>query len=375
MRLMPVVVFLILVVSGSTFGQTYTITTVAGKGTGSFSGDNRPATSAELYAPVGITVDSAGSLYIADIGNNRIRKVSNGVITTVAGIGTAGFSGDNGPATSAQLNDPYGVAVSSGNVYIADSGNNRIRFLTATLPTISTLVNAASLSNAPVVSPGEIVSIGGTALGPANSATLTLDSTGQVSTSIGGVTVTFSGYLAPLIYVSATQINAVVPYEVAGIISPFVEAKYLGQSSNAYPLQAAVSTPAIFTANSSGTGPGAILNQDGSYNSQKAAPRGSTIAVYMTGEGQITPSGVTGKVTTVNTSGDGPLTPAPLLPVSALIGGVPALSQFAGEAPGLVSGVLQVNIQVPENAPTGNVPITISIGANSTQQGVTVSVQ
>ena len=79
------------------------ITTVAGNGTAGFSGDNGPATSAQLNYPQGVAVDSAGNLYIADTGNNRIRKVSNGVITTVAGNGTAGFSGDNGPATSAQL--------------------------------------------------------------------------------------------------------------------------------------------------------------------------------------------------------------------------------------------------------------------------------
>ena len=97
------------------------ITTVAGNGTAGFSGDNGPATSAQLYDPAGVAVDSAGNLYIADTGNNRIRKVSNGVITTVAGNGTAGFSGDGGPATSAQLNDPQGVAVdSAGNLYIAD---------------------------------------------------------------------------------------------------------------------------------------------------------------------------------------------------------------------------------------------------------------
>ena len=93
-----------------------------------FSGDNGPATSAELNYPDGVAVDSAGNLYIADTCNNRIRKVSNGVITTVAGNGTPGFSGDNGPATSAQLNYPDGVAVdSAGNLYIADTGNNRIR--------------------------------------------------------------------------------------------------------------------------------------------------------------------------------------------------------------------------------------------------------
>jgi sugar lactone lactonase YvrE len=115
------------------------ITTVAGNGTAGYSGDNGPATSAQLAGPQGVTVDSAGNLYIAEYSNgpglapptnSRIRRVSNGVITTVAGNGTVGFSGDNGPATSAQLNDPDGVAVdSAGNLYIADSGNNRIRMV------------------------------------------------------------------------------------------------------------------------------------------------------------------------------------------------------------------------------------------------------
>ena len=103
---------------------TGTLTLLAGNGTSGFSGDNGPATSAQLSFPTGVAVDSAGNVYITD--GSRIREVSNGVITTVAGNGTAGFSGDNGPATSAQLNNPFGLAVdSAGNLYIADG--NRIR--------------------------------------------------------------------------------------------------------------------------------------------------------------------------------------------------------------------------------------------------------
>jgi sugar lactone lactonase YvrE len=104
------------------------INTVAGNGTPGFSGEGGPATSAQLYAPSGVAVDTAGNLYISDTYSGSIRKVSNGVITTVAGNGTPGFSGDNGPATVAQLNSPYGLAVdTAGNLYIADTGNQRIR--------------------------------------------------------------------------------------------------------------------------------------------------------------------------------------------------------------------------------------------------------
>jgi uncharacterized protein (TIGR03437 family) len=110
------------------------LTTIAGTGTPGYSGDNGPAASAQLSNPSGIAVDSAGNIYFADTGNQSIRKISNGVITTVAGNGTAGFSGDNGPATSAQLNLqsgarlPGGIAVdAAGNLFIADSGNQRVR--------------------------------------------------------------------------------------------------------------------------------------------------------------------------------------------------------------------------------------------------------
>ena len=104
------------------------LTLAAGNGTAGFSGDNGPATSAQLNNPTGVAVDSAGNLYIADSGNNRIRKVANGVIATVAGNGFKGFFGDNGPATSAVLDQPGDIAVdSAGNLYISDPDNQRIR--------------------------------------------------------------------------------------------------------------------------------------------------------------------------------------------------------------------------------------------------------
>ena len=111
-------------------GTTGIITTVVGTGTIGDSGDNGQATAAQLYQPIGVTVTSDGTLYIADAFNHRIRKVdaTTGIITTVAGTGTGGFSGDGGPATAAQLNYPTGVAVASnGTMYIADWNNHRVR--------------------------------------------------------------------------------------------------------------------------------------------------------------------------------------------------------------------------------------------------------
>lgn len=111
MRLVLGVVVLAFCITLSVFGQSFTITTIAGTGAPGFIGDNGPANDAQLKLPGGVAVDSAGNIYIADTSNCRIRKVSQGVITTVAGNGTAGFSGDNGPAISAQLNCPYGIAI------------------------------------------------------------------------------------------------------------------------------------------------------------------------------------------------------------------------------------------------------------------------
>jgi hypothetical protein len=106
-----------------------TIYTVAGTGAAGFSGDGGSARSAALNTPAGLLVDGGGNLYVSDTGNHRIRKVSPaGVITTIAGTGSGGFSGDGGPATSAQLFSPQGLALDGrGNLYVADTGNNRVR--------------------------------------------------------------------------------------------------------------------------------------------------------------------------------------------------------------------------------------------------------
>jgi len=125
---------------------TGVITTVAGKESSGFSGDGGPATAAELYLPAGVTFGAAGDLFIADQQNNRIRRVdaTAGIITTVAGNGSAGFSGDGGPATAAQLQYPYSVTLdATGNIFISD-GNDRIRRVDATTGIITTVAGNGS---------------------------------------------------------------------------------------------------------------------------------------------------------------------------------------------------------------------------------------
>jgi uncharacterized protein (TIGR03437 family) len=129
------------VVSQAQIKRVYTIDAFAGNGSAGFAGDGATATAANINGPYGLAVDSSGAVYIADQFNNRIRKVSNGSIGTVAGNGTAGFAGDGKDASSAQINGALGVAVdSAGNIYIADSNNNLIRKVTGS--TISTIVGS-----------------------------------------------------------------------------------------------------------------------------------------------------------------------------------------------------------------------------------------
>jgi hypothetical protein len=122
--------------------STGTITTIGGTGTAGYSGDNGAATAAEIDLPYGIAVDGSGNVYFSDLGNNRVRKISSsGTITTVAGNGTAGYTGDSGVATSAELNQPAGIAVDSvGNIYISDSANHRIRKVAVSGGVITTIV-------------------------------------------------------------------------------------------------------------------------------------------------------------------------------------------------------------------------------------------
>ena len=240
-------------------------------------------------------------------------------------------------------------------------------------PAITTLVNSAS--NAPgTVSPGEIVTIYGTNIGPATGAAIQFTAGGQITTTLGNTVVTFDGIPAPLIYASSGQINAIVPYEIAGRVTTNVIVQRNGLVSAALQLRVSDSAPAIFSASQTGNGQGAILNFNSAVNSSaNPAAKGSVIQIFATGEGALLPQVATGSVT----SSTGPNFPKPTLPVSVTIGGLPATVTYAGEAPGLVSGLLQVNAIVPTGLTTSG-PQTVVLtvgGASNSQQTITVAVQ
>ena len=236
------------------------ITTIAGTGEFGFSGDGGPADEAELRSPRGVAVDSAGNLYIAD--SSSIRKVdSTGTITTIAGTGEFGFSGDGGPAAVARLAFPYGVAVdSAGNLYIADTGNRRIRKLTpgggSTPPNPTAVVNAASFT--PGAAPGSLQSLFGERLALETAAASEL----PLPEALGGVRIeiidsTEAAHAVQLLYVSPGQINFLTPSEAtpgAAVLRLTREGEEPVESA----LTISVAAPGLFSANGTGEGIGAI---------------------------------------------------------------------------------------------------------------------
>jgi uncharacterized protein (TIGR03437 family) len=345
------------------------ITTVAGSGpaglSGSYGGDGGPATSAALSYPHGVAIDAGGNLYIADSVNNRIRKVTPaGTITTVAGTGGPGFGGDAGLAIAAQLATPLGVAIDeAGNLFVADYGNNRIRELSSG-PAIAPngIVNAASGVSGGVA-PGEFVTIFGSGLGPG-----TPYPANGLAQDLANTRVLFNGIEAFTTYVSSSQINAIVPSGIAGSSQAELQIMYQGIKGNRATVPVAAAIPGIFTMNSSGTGQAVVLNQDGTFNSSaNPATRGSVISFWATGQGQTNPPQVDGMQPQPSAF------PAPVLPVSVSIGGITVPQGDVLFAGVVYAGILQVNVRVPDRALASNLTeILLTVGDAVSLKGVTL---
>ncbi len=351
--------------------DTQVITTYAGTGAGSYTGDAGQATQATLHLPAGITFDRDGNLYIADLLNNVIRAVGrNGIIVTIAGTGQPGDEGTNGPAKAALLNSPRDIAVDAeGNVYFSDQDNNRVRRLVAESTAIKTIVNAASLV-AGWVAPGEAISIFGTRLGPVNGVAGS-PVNGAFDTTVGGTRVLFDGVPAPVLYAGVNQVNAIVPYSVAGKSTVQMQVESEGRQASAFTLAVRSAAPGLFTLSGAGTGQAAAVNQNGTINGPaNPIAAGSIISLYATGEGQTNPPGVTGQlVTNLNAL------PRPLQDVSVQIQGIPARILYAGSAP-FAAGLMQINIVVPTNVLLGdNVPVELVVGTFAAQPGVRIAVR
>ncbi len=352
-----------------------TINTVAGNGQPGYSGDGGQAIQAMLNTPKAVAVDSNNNLYIADYNNSVIRMVEpNGIITTIAGNVSLGpgYSGDGGAATSAQLFNPGGIAVHGGNIYVSDTQNNLIRMLTpqAAVPQVNAggVVNGASFS-APVAA-GSIASV----FGDFFLTSTLVDTTLPLQVSMSELSFQFGGSTAaPLFFVSGGQVNVQVPWELAGQTTSTLAATLNGSTGTAQSVKLATFAPAIFSQNSQGTGAGAIL--DSAFHlvdsSNPAVAGNTTILIYCTGLGPVSENQpASGQAASTDST---KLAHTSTLP-TVTIGGVTAEVTFSGLAPGYV-GLYQVNATVPAGVASNSAaPVVISIGgANSNT--VTIPVQ
>lgn len=236
------------------------------------------------------------------------------------------------------------------------------------------VVSAASFSGA-AIAPGQIVSLFGLNIGPAAPMNLEL-ADDRVSNRLGNVRVLFNGMPAPLVMVAPGQINAVVPFGIDDSKPAEVQVENNGVWSDTLKVPVGSAAPSVFTLSQDGRGRGAILNFDdstGGYRVNDAANpirRGGYIVVYATGAGRMEPSVDDGRVVSGSTL------PRPVQKVELTIGGKVAEVQFAGAAPGMIAGALQINARIPDDAPQGDdIPIVLKVGDHRSQDSVTVAIR
>jgi len=299
-------------------------TTIAGTGTAGSDGDEGPATAAHLSFPRGLTVDDAGNVWVSDTGGNRVRQVTpDGVIHTIAGTGAPGFSGDGEDALSARLNGPAGLFLDgSGALYVADSLNDRIRRLVpgaAAAPVTEpvSVVNALSGIGGSVA-PGELVLVSGKGFG------------GEVTAGVW-----FGTRSAPVLVSLPGQLTVQVPEELSDTAPVRLEVRVAGNVVGTADLGVAAAAPGVLPL---------TLNQDGSMNSGLSpAPWGATLTLFATGAGTLQAA-------------------RPVLPVSVTIAGVDA-DVLRAEAGAGATGLMLVVVRVPGGfLASGQAPLVLTVG-------------
>lgn len=220
------------------------------------------------------------------------------------------------------------------------------------------------------VAASELVSIFGSNIGPASPTSGVVDASGRLTTTLGTVQVTFDGTPAALVYAAPNQVSAIVPPGVTPGVNTSVRVLKNGMPVGTLGVGVDVTTPALASLDASGIGQAAALNQDFSVNSAaNSAPHASVITLYGSGAGQWSTPIPSGQVTYSTLV-------APIAPVQVRIGKLPAKVLYAGTAPGLVEGVLQVNVQLPDELIGGPaIPVQVIMGDYATMPGITIAVQ
>jgi uncharacterized protein (TIGR03437 family) len=362
-----------------------TINTVAGNGKAGYSGDGILATTAELNRPFDVAFDPYGNLYIADTNNFRIRKVTTaGTILTIGGGTGEGYSGDGFIGTNSKLNSPSGLVVdSAGNVYFSDSGNNVIRELTPYLPFVNSggVLSASAFGGFTSIAPGSWIEIYGSDMSFSARSWTAADFTGGgliAPTSLDGVSVTIGGQAAYIDYISASQINAQVPYTVTPGQQPLVVKDLAGATLTATTVTVNAVQPGMWAPSFLSIGGtqyvGALFSDGATYalppgavsgvTSRRAVP-GDIVTLYGVGFGPVSPNIPAGQVVEQSNS-------LPTFKIS--IAGTPATVVYAGLAPGAI-GEYQFNVTVPNVPASDTAAITFSVNGTNGTQSLHIAVQ
>ncbi len=314
----------------------------------------------------------ADSAYVTDSNGRIARIAADGSRITIYNRELDQFR----PASQALsgIAGEMGVAVGSqGDLFVSDRDLQRIRELAAggcnlvPQPPAPTVLSSASASvnpfGAQLFAPGLLVSLYGSGMGPATGIA-TAPSGGYYPFSAGGVRVLFEGVPAPILYSGAVQVNSIVPFTLYGRTAARMQVEVNGVLSDAVSLPVVTTAPGIFTYGDAKAPAQIVVNPDGSLNSSSnPAPAGSYVTVYMTGLGLTSPAGTDGHLA----ASPPPLPLLPLVPDATYSSGFSVL--YSGDAPGLVEGVSQVNIQLPKQAISGQYPF--HIGGNIFNLSVT----